>query len=189
MVAVSSWRLDSASSSKTKGSACRDSKTAIVTGASGGIGAALVEGFLEQGYNVVATSRHASQKLTASSRVVLVDGDIANQQTAQSAVEAAISSFGAIDVLVNNAGIFLTRPFIEFTSRRVQCSCLHESARILLDHSAHRKRDVEAEIGVRHQHQRGACRSANSWREWFNFDDDEGWVERRNRESRGRIRQ
>jgi NAD(P)-dependent dehydrogenase (short-subunit alcohol dehydrogenase family) len=92
-----------------------DRKTAIVTGASGGIGAALVEGFLEQGYNVVATSRHASQKLTASSRLVLVDGDIADQRTAKSTVEAAVSSFGTIDALVNNAGIFLTRPFIEFT--------------------------------------------------------------------------
>ncbi len=92
-----------------------DSKTAIVTGASGGIGAALVEGFLERGYNVVATSRQANQKLAASSRLVLVDGDIANQQTAARTVEAAIGSFGTIDVLVNNAGIFLTRPFIEFT--------------------------------------------------------------------------
>ncbi len=92
-----------------------DGKTAIVTGASGGIGAALVEGFLQRGYNVVATSRHVSEKLTASSRVVLVNGDIADRQTAKSTVEAAITSFGAIDVLVNNAGIFLTRPFIDFS--------------------------------------------------------------------------
>ena len=92
-----------------------DKQTAIITGASGGIGAGLVERFLEAGYNVVATSRHASQKLTASSRLVPVDGDIANQQTAKSAVEAAISNFGSIDVLVNNAGIFLARPFIDFS--------------------------------------------------------------------------
>ena len=74
--------------------------------------------FWSEGYNVVATSRHATQKLTASNRVVLVDGDIArSQRTAQSAVEAAISSFGGIDVLVNNAGIFLTRPFMNSRSR------------------------------------------------------------------------
>jgi NAD(P)-dependent dehydrogenase (short-subunit alcohol dehydrogenase family) len=92
-----------------------DRKTAIVTGASGGIGAGLVEGFLGEGYNVVATSRHASQKLTASGSLVLVDGDISNQQTAVRPVEAAINTFGAIDVPVNNAGIFLTKPLNDFT--------------------------------------------------------------------------
>jgi NAD(P)-dependent dehydrogenase (short-subunit alcohol dehydrogenase family) len=90
-------------------------KTAIITGASGGIGVGLVEEFLGRDYNVVATSRDARRKLAQSDRLLLVDGDIANQQTARSAVEAAASSFGTIDVLVNNAGIFLTRPFIEFT--------------------------------------------------------------------------
>jgi NAD(P)-dependent dehydrogenase (short-subunit alcohol dehydrogenase family) len=91
-------------------------KTAIITGASGGIGASLVEGFLEEGYNVVATSRHASRELTASGSLVLVDGDIGKQQTAASVAEAAINNFGTIDVLVNNAGIFLTKPFTDFTT-------------------------------------------------------------------------
>ena len=91
-------------------------KTAIVTGASGGIGAGLVEDFLKEGYNVVATSRNVSQSLTASPSLVLVDGDIGKQQTAACAVEAAINNFGTIDVLVNNAGIFLTRPFTDFTT-------------------------------------------------------------------------
>ena len=90
--------------------------TAIITGASGGIGAGLVEGFLSEGYNVVATSRHVSQELTASGSLVLIDGDIGKQQTAASAVEAAINNFGTIDVLVNNAGIFLNKPFTDFTS-------------------------------------------------------------------------
>jgi NAD(P)-dependent dehydrogenase (short-subunit alcohol dehydrogenase family) len=91
-------------------------KTTIITGASGGIGAGLVEGFLREGYNVVATSREASRKLTASSGLVLVDGDIGKQQTAGSAVEAAIQNFGTVDVLVNNAGIFLNKPFTDFTT-------------------------------------------------------------------------
>ena len=91
-------------------------KTAIITGASGGIGAGLVERFLEDGYNVVATSRHATRELTASGGLVLVDGDIGNQETAAHAVEAAINKFGTIDVLVNNAGIFLTKPFTDFTT-------------------------------------------------------------------------
>jgi NAD(P)-dependent dehydrogenase (short-subunit alcohol dehydrogenase family) len=93
-----------------------DKKTAIVTGASGGIGTGLVEGFLKQGYNVVATSLHASQSLTASPSMVLVDGDIGKQETAVKAVEAAIKDFGTIDVLVNNAGIFYVKPFTEFTT-------------------------------------------------------------------------
>jgi NAD(P)-dependent dehydrogenase (short-subunit alcohol dehydrogenase family) len=91
-------------------------KTAIVTGASGGIGAGLVEAFLKEGHNVVATSRNVSQSLTASPSLVLVDGDIGKQQTAAYAVEAAINNFGTIDVLVNNAGIFLTKPFTDFTT-------------------------------------------------------------------------
>jgi NAD(P)-dependent dehydrogenase (short-subunit alcohol dehydrogenase family) len=91
-------------------------QTVIITGAAGGIGTGLVEGFLEEGYNVVATSRDASRKLTTSDSLVLLDGDIGKQQTAAYAVEAAINNFGTIDVLVNNAGIFLTKPFIDFTT-------------------------------------------------------------------------
>jgi NAD(P)-dependent dehydrogenase (short-subunit alcohol dehydrogenase family) len=91
-------------------------KTAIITGASGGIGAGLVEGFLREGYNVVATSRRANRELTTPGSLVLLDGDIGKQQTAANAVEAAINNFGTIDVLVNNAGIFLTKPFTDFTA-------------------------------------------------------------------------
>jgi NAD(P)-dependent dehydrogenase (short-subunit alcohol dehydrogenase family) len=93
-----------------------DKKTAIVTGASGGIGGGLVEGFLKQGYNVAGTSLSASQSLTASASLVLVDGDITKQETAAKTVEAAIARFGSIDVLVNNAGIFVIKPFTEFTT-------------------------------------------------------------------------
>jgi NAD(P)-dependent dehydrogenase (short-subunit alcohol dehydrogenase family) len=93
-----------------------DTKTAIVTGASGGIGAGLVEAFLKEGYNVVATSLNVSQSLTASPSLVLVDGDIVKQETAAKAVEVAIQQFGTIDVLVNSAGIMRTKPFTDFTT-------------------------------------------------------------------------
>ena len=93
-----------------------DQKTAIVTGASRGIGAGLVEAFLSKGYNVVATSRHISQSLTASSNLALVDGDIGKQETAVKNVETAIKHFGTIDVLVTNAGIYRAKPFTEFTT-------------------------------------------------------------------------
>jgi NAD(P)-dependent dehydrogenase (short-subunit alcohol dehydrogenase family) len=93
-----------------------DHKTAIITGASRGIGAGLVEAFLKQGYNVVATSRSVSQQLTASTTLVLIDGDIGKPETAAKVVEAATKNFGHIDVLVNNAGIFFTKPFTEFST-------------------------------------------------------------------------
>jgi NAD(P)-dependent dehydrogenase (short-subunit alcohol dehydrogenase family) len=91
-------------------------KTAIVTGAQQGIGAGLVEGFREAGYNVVGTSLAATTSLSASPSLVLVDGDISKQETASRTVEAAMQHFGTIDVLVNNAGIFFAKPFIDFTT-------------------------------------------------------------------------
>jgi NAD(P)-dependent dehydrogenase (short-subunit alcohol dehydrogenase family) len=91
-------------------------KTAIITGASRGIGAGLVKAFLKQGYNVVATSRNVSQQLTASSTLVLIDGDIGKPETAAKVVGTAIKNFGSVDVLVSNAGIFFTKPFTEFST-------------------------------------------------------------------------
>src|ERR1700674_6113942 len=92
-------------------------KTVIVTGASQGIGAGLANGFLERGYNVVATSRRVSQsaQINASDRLARVDGDIADPETAKAVVETALARFGSIDALVNNAGIFFTQPFIDYT--------------------------------------------------------------------------
>ena len=87
-----------------------------MTGASQGIGAGLVEAFLKENYNVVATSRHVSQSLSSSWSLALVDGDIGKQETAANTVQAAMNHFGAIDVLVNNAGIYKTKPFTDFTT-------------------------------------------------------------------------
>ena len=92
-------------------------KTAIITGASGGIGVGLVEAFLNHEYNVVATSRNATGSLAASPRLVPVDGEIGRRKTAARVVEAAVSRFGTVDVLVTSAGIYRTRPFIDFTSQ------------------------------------------------------------------------
>ncbi len=92
-----------------------EKKTAIITGASHGIGAGLVAGFLSAGYNVVATALDATKSLTASPSLVLIDGDISKQETAAGTAEAAIQHFGTIDVLVNTAGIYRTKPFTDFT--------------------------------------------------------------------------
>ena len=93
-----------------------DKKTAIITGASGGIGSGLVGAFVKEGYNVVATSLNTRQSLAASPSLVLVDGDIGKQETAAKVVEAAIQHFGTIDVLVNSAGIMRTKSFTDFTT-------------------------------------------------------------------------
>lgn len=93
-----------------------DKKTAIITGASGSIGRRLVAGFLEQGFNVVGTFLNATQSLSASSNLILVEGDIGKRETATEVIEAAIKNFGTVDILVNNAGIFRKKPFTEFTT-------------------------------------------------------------------------
>ena len=93
-----------------------DQKTVIVTGASQGIGAAIVHAFLDRGYNVVATSRSVSKAgFTPSPNLALVDGDIGEAATAENVTQAAISKFGSIDHVVNNAGIFSTKPFTDYT--------------------------------------------------------------------------
>jgi len=93
-------------------------KTAIVTGASQGIGAGLVEAFLKRGYNVVANSRNMTKAnpFAALANVALVDGDIGHPSTAATIVDTAMSRFGRIDVLINNAGIFIPKPFTEYTT-------------------------------------------------------------------------
>jgi NAD(P)-dependent dehydrogenase (short-subunit alcohol dehydrogenase family) len=93
-------------------------KTAIVTGASQGIGAALVEAFLIRGYSVVANSRNITKAnpFPASPNLALVDGDIGDPKTASKIVDAAVSRFGRVDVLINNAGIFIPKPFTEYTT-------------------------------------------------------------------------
>ena len=92
-------------------------KTAIVTGASQGIGAAVVKAFVERGYNVVANSRKMTQssEIAASDAIALVDGHIGEPATAAKVVETALARFKSIDVLVNNAGIFFTKPFTDYT--------------------------------------------------------------------------
>lgn len=92
-------------------------KTAIVTGASQGIGAGIVKAFAQRGFNVVANSRRIteSREVAASDVIALVDGDIGEPATAGRIVETALARFKSIDVLVNNAGIYFTKPFTDYT--------------------------------------------------------------------------
>ncbi len=92
-------------------------KIAAVTGASRGIGAGLVEAFLKRDYGVVANSRNITKAnpFPASANLALVDGDISDPDTAAKIVDTAVSRFGRIDALVNNAGIYFSKPFTEYT--------------------------------------------------------------------------
>jgi NAD(P)-dependent dehydrogenase (short-subunit alcohol dehydrogenase family) len=91
-----------------------EQKVAIVTGASQGIGAALVKAYRDRNYRVVATSR--SIKQSGDEDILAVRGDIADPATAERVVKEAISRFGRVDTLVNNAGIFIAKPFTEYTA-------------------------------------------------------------------------
>jgi NAD(P)-dependent dehydrogenase (short-subunit alcohol dehydrogenase family) len=93
-------------------------KTVIVTGGSRGIGSGVVKTFLDRGYNVVATSLNItkSKELPSSPRLTLVDGDTGEATTAARAAETAISTFHSIDALVNNAGIYFTKSFTDYTA-------------------------------------------------------------------------
>ncbi len=93
-------------------------QVAIVTGASSGLGLGITRALLQRGFRVVGNSRTVSksQELKPSADLVLVDGDIGIKETASKVAEAAVSHFGRIDLLVNNAGIYVPKPFTEYTS-------------------------------------------------------------------------
>ncbi|MFE9130385.1 SDR family NAD(P)-dependent oxidoreductase [Streptomyces sp. NPDC007148] len=88
-------------------------KVAVVTGASQGIGAGIVEAFRKSGYGVVGTSRNISP--SDDEGTLTVQGDIAEAATAERVVAAAMEKFGRVDTLINNAGIFISKPFTEYT--------------------------------------------------------------------------
>src|SRR5207247_5543443 len=93
-------------------------KTVSGTGATQGIWAGILRGFLARGYNVVGTARNAtkSRELSTSDHLALTDGDIGQIETAQRVAELALKKFGSIDAVVANAGIFLVKPFTEYTA-------------------------------------------------------------------------
>jgi NAD(P)-dependent dehydrogenase (short-subunit alcohol dehydrogenase family) len=94
-----------------------NARVAIVTGASSGIGLGITRALLDHGYSVVANSRTISSStvLRPSATAVLVDGDVAKKETATAVADAAMKHFGHIDLLVNSAGIYLAKPFTEYT--------------------------------------------------------------------------
>jgi NAD(P)-dependent dehydrogenase (short-subunit alcohol dehydrogenase family) len=90
-----------------------EQKVAVITGASQGIGAALVEAYLSRNYRVVATARSINP--SSDEKVLAVSGDIADRKTAELAISGGVARFGRIDTLINNAGIFFAKPFTQYT--------------------------------------------------------------------------
>ena len=90
-----------------------EEKVAIITGASQGIGAGLTKAYRERGYAVIAAARSIGP--SKDSGIVTVEGDVADPDTAQHVVEEAVERFGRIDTLINNAGIYIGKPFTEYT--------------------------------------------------------------------------
>lgn len=91
-------------------------KVVVITGASKGIGAQLLRGFRELGYGVVANSRSMSTSEAGGDEMILaVDGDVASPDTAERIISGAMQRFGRIDTLVNNAGVFIPKPFVDYS--------------------------------------------------------------------------
>jgi NAD(P)-dependent dehydrogenase (short-subunit alcohol dehydrogenase family) len=90
-----------------------EQKVAVITGASRGIGAGLVKAYRDRNYRVVATAR--SMNPSSDGDILVVSGDIANRKTAKRAISEGVARFGRIDTLINNAGIFISKPFTQYT--------------------------------------------------------------------------
>ncbi|MBV8037698.1 SDR family NAD(P)-dependent oxidoreductase [Roseateles sp.] len=104
----------------------KSENTIVITGASSGIGLGLAEAFLREGYNVVGTGRSSERlqavavRLNAGERFLGVAGDVGSPDTARDVFAQAVERYGHVDVLVNNAGIFAVKPFVDFTPQEVE---------------------------------------------------------------------
>ena len=128
-------------------------KTAIVTGGSQGIGAGVVKAFLDRGYNVVANSRNItkSSAFEASDKLALVDGNIAEAATAVKIAEVATNKFGSIDALVNNAGIYFSKRFTDYTVDDLRSLVSVNIEGFLCHHPARGQADVGSEDRRKHR--------------------------------------
>ena len=117
-------------------------KAVIITGASQGMGAALVEAYRGLGYGVVATSR--SIKPTKDDQILAVPGDITDGKTAERAVSEGVARFGRIDTLINNAGVFIAKPFTRYTEADYAAVLGRQPHGLLLHHATRNRGDGEA---------------------------------------------
>jgi len=148
---------------------------------------------VKDGYKVVATSRNFNQSLipsptTASPSLVLVDGDIGKQETVAKTVEAAIKHFGTIDVLVNNAGIFRTQPFTDFTTQDFNALVSTNLLGFLYITQLTVKQMLKQKSGNVVSITAALVDQPVAGVKCLGFDDYEGRLERSDPESRNRVR-
>ena len=135
-----------------------ETKTAIVTGASSGIGLALARAFLERGYAVIGNARtlsrlkKASEALGSPDRFVPVEGDIGRPEVAERLFAVALERFGHVDVLVNNAGVFIAKPTADYERRRRRADDQHQPEGLRLSEPASRAAHGCARLRLHHQH-------------------------------------
>src|SRR3954471_14922526 len=117
-------------------------KVVIITGASQGIGAALVEAYRHRDYGVIATAR--SIRPTNDDQILVVPGDITERKTAERAIAEGLARFGRIDTLINNAGVFVAKPFTQYTEADYAAVLGRQPHGLLSHHAARHRRDGEA---------------------------------------------
>src|SRR4051812_304586 len=115
-------------------------KVAVITGASQGIGAALVEAYRDRDYGVIATAR--SIRPTNDDQILVVTGDITDRKTAERAISEGLARFGRIDTLINNAGVFVAKRFTHYTE--ADYAAMLGVNLTLSHHAARHRRDGEA---------------------------------------------
>ena len=152
-------------------------KTMIVTGASQGIGAGVTKAFLKRGYNVVANSRRITEsEFTPTDRLVLVDGNISEASTAAKIAATAMSTFGSIDGVFNNAGIFFSKRFTDYTVRDFELlSETNPQGYIYITQLAVKQMLAQKTGGEHHRHHDGDGGASHRRSERFRRDDHKRW--------------
>ena len=137
-------------------------QVAIVTGASSGIGLGITQALLQHGYRVVANSRNISRSkdLKPSSDLILVDGDIGKMDSAIKVADAAIKHFDRIDLLVNNAGIYIQKPFTDYTPADFELMIDTNVAGYFFYHAKSGRANAQTEVRPYRGHLDGFGRSA-----------------------------
>jgi NAD(P)-dependent dehydrogenase (short-subunit alcohol dehydrogenase family) len=159
-------------------------KVAIITGASQGIGEALVKGYRNRNYRVVASSR--SIKPSSDPDVLTVADDVADPKTAECIVSQALERFSRIDTLVNNAGIFIAKPFTDYTDEDY-ASILSTNLNGFFRVTRRAAREMEKQGSGRADHDQ-PCRSGQQQRAVGAGIADQGWIERGDQVARDRVR-
>ena len=155
-----------------------EQKVVVITGASRGIGASLTKGFRELGYGVVVNARSIDKLGANDPNVVAVAGDVAKSDTADRIIRAALDRFGRIDTLVNNAGIFISRPFTDYSESDYAAVTGVSLARVLPCHPEGRALHAGRRLRPHRHHHGSDRRAAHRLTAGGARGADQGWPQR-----------